>query len=207
MFKGNGGIKINPDGGICHLWDFEISDHINTYDDRRINGLSGKNTEGRDGWGASAYGPFQTVMFSSTAFAMSRHRSLAYRIFEEYQYKGNIGEFGDAYNSNYEFGGQKFLAVAQQIKEVQTRVQEEVIGPDMDAYNMFAAVHGKINGRLVAKPGYDDNVFDGDPDHYDWVAEPGPYSGVVLRPKFAPIQCMELEFRNIFPMLENLRNA
>lgn len=172
LFKGNGGIQINPQGGVCRLWDMQISDYITTYDDRRINGLMNLNSEGHDGWGASAYGVFQNVYFSTEVFGMSRHRSLAYRLFEEYQYSGNIGEWG-GYDSdgkpysNYTSGGQALIAIAQQMSEVKSRVEEEVIGPDMDAYNMYAACNGKINGRVVAKPGYDDQVFDGDCAHYD----------------------------------------
>lgn len=207
LFKGNGGIQINPEGGICHLWDFVIPDYITDYDDRRINGLSGVNVEGRDGWGASAFGVFQTVMFDHQAFGMSRHRSLAFRLFDEYQYSGAIGEWGTATTSNYESGGQQLLAVAQQINEVKSRVDEEIIGPDMDAYNMCVACNGKIAGRIVPKPGYVDQIFDGDCEHFDWVAEPGPVGGTALAPRFAPIQCMELDFENIFPALQNLRNA
>lgn len=207
LFKGNGGIQINPEGGICHLWDFIIPDYITDYDDRRINGHQGVNVEGRDGWGASAFGVFQTVMFDHQAFGMSRHRSLAFRLFNEYQYTGAIGEWGTATHSNYESGGQQLLAVAQQINEVKSRVDDEIIGPDMDAYNMCVACNGKIAGRIVPKPGYVDQIFDGDCEHFDWVAEPGPVGGTSLQPRFAPIQCMELDFENIFPMLHNLRNA
>ena len=46
--------KIANNGGALRVWDMAITDYITDYDDRRLNGLAGTNTEGRDGWGASA---------------------------------------------------------------------------------------------------------------------------------------------------------
>lgn len=49
LCQGNDGIKINPEGGVCHVYDMQYSDYITDYDTRRINGLSGTNENGNDG--------------------------------------------------------------------------------------------------------------------------------------------------------------
>lgn len=207
LFRGNNGFQLQPDGGIVHAWDIIISDYITDYDQGRRNGLTGENPNGNDGWGASDYGVFQTIRFVSTAFAMSRHRSLAYRFEHERNYAGPMGYYGDAEQSSYSHGGTMLLDIGAQIKDVQSRVDEEVIGPDMEHYNMAMACNGKITARVVSKPGYRDKIFDGDPDHFDWVAEPGPVTGTSLPPRFAPIQCMSLDFNNVYPALADLRTA
>ena len=213
MFTGNGGLQINPKGGICRIWDYVVGDGINDYDDRLTEGhavdrTSGFNTDGRDGWGASAFGPAQTIRVTSEAYAMSRHRALFYRLYEEPQYSGEPGYFGDASDTSYEHGGyDNFFALAAQISAIKEKVDKQVIGPDMDHYNIAIAVNGKINGRVVSKKGYRSTIFNGDCDKFDWVAERGPFSGTPMPPKFAPIQCMELDLNNIYPQLHELRNA
>ena len=69
--------KIANNGGALRVWDMAITDYITDYDDRRLNGLAGTNTDGQDGWGASAYGPFQTVRFTRRVFTSGQHKSIA----------------------------------------------------------------------------------------------------------------------------------
>ena len=89
LFTGNG-VNIANNEQACRVYDMQISDYITNYDDRRLNGLLGTNTEARDGWGASAYGVFQDVRFDSKIYTMGRHRSVAMRIFDEKQFEGKM---------------------------------------------------------------------------------------------------------------------
>ena len=192
----------------------QITDAIFTYDDKRMNGLANVqgatnfNQDGRDGWGASTWGVFQDVRFDSRVYTMGRHRSCAFRIFEEQQYSGGIYNFGTADASTYSHGGQALMKTAQIISEIKTEYEARVMGVDMDKYNLFAVCNGHISGRAVGiTQAYEDQVFDGDASHYTWIAQPGPVQGQDIPPRFAPIQCMGIDFDNLPLALSSLRNA
>lgn len=202
LFTGSG-VKIANNIGedgvnkACRVWDMQISDYITDYDDRRINGLSGRNSEGRDGWGASAYGVFQDVRFDSRIYTMGRHRSVAFRVYDEEQYYGQIGEWGTETTSNVETSGQNLMKKAQILSKAKDRWQGMVLDPDIDKYNMFAIMNGHISGLWVADN--PDRIFDGEGR---WVAQPGMVQGQAIPPRFAPIHCIEWDDNNI-PMLLN----
>lgn len=205
LFTGSGvkiANNIGEDGvnAACRVWDMQISDYITDYDDRRLNGLSGKNSEGRDGWGASAYGVFQDVRFDSKVYTMGRHRSVAYRIFDEAQYSGNIGAWGDATTSNVETSGQNLMKTAQIITKAKDRWEKQVLGPDIDKYTLFAVMNGHISGRWVQDN--PDQIFS---DEGQWVAQPGMVQGQAIQPRFAPIHCIEWDDNNIPLMLQTIK--
>lgn len=201
-------------GEACRVWDMITTDYITTYDDRRLNGLAmngdmsvanGFNADGRDGWGASAYGVFQDVKFDSRVYTMGRHRSVAFRIFEEQQYGGTIGFWGTATASSITGPGASLMKVAAQITEARSRWEKEILGVDMDKYNLFAAVNGHISGRVVGKTqAIEDHVFTGDAKDYKWVAQPGTVQGQPIPPRFAPIHCIQWDNTNIPLFLSNL---
>ena len=214
LFVGNGEVKIANNESACRVWDMQTTDAIFTYDDRRMNGLANVqgednfNQDGRDGWGASAWGPFQEVRFDSRVYTMGRHRSCAFRIFEEAQYNGKINQFGNDQFSSYSHGGQGLMKTAQIISEIKSEYEARVMGVDMDKYNIFAVCNGHISGRAVGvTQEYEDQVFDGNASHYTWVAQPGPVQGQSIPPRFAPIQCMTIDFDNLPLALSSLRNA
>lgn len=204
IFTGSG-VNIANNGEACRVWDMQISDYITDYDDRRINGLAGPsaNTEGRDGWGASAYGVFQDVRFDSRVYTMGRHRSMAMRLFQEMQYSGEIGEWGDATTSNVETNGESLMKVAQMISKATKLWEQEVLGPDIDKYNLFAVCNGHISGRWVAKD--PDRVMDGDCANGTWVAQPATMTGEAIPPRFAAIHAVEWNDDNIPMFLSNLK--
>lgn len=218
MFTGSGvNIANNTEGpnAAVRVWDMQGTDYITDYDDRRINGLAnggaGFNADGRDGWGASAYGVFQDVRFDSRVYTMGRHRSMALRIFDEAQYTGGIGDWGTETDSN--IFTSKIKGTAAVLSEAKSLWEQEVLGVDMDCYNLFAVLNGHISGRWVAveekKDGtiinHTDHVMDGDASHGKWVAQPGPVEGQPIQPRFAPIHCIQWEDDNIVQMLQTIK--
>ena len=205
IFTGSG-VKIANNIGedginqACRVWDMQISDYITTYDDRRINGLSGENSEGRDGWGASAYGVFQDVRFDSRIYTMGRHRSTAMRVFDETQYSGPIGVWGTETTSNVETSGQNLMKTAQILNKARDRWEKQVLGPDIDKYNLFAIFNGHISGRWVQKN--EDQIFS---DEGQWIAQPGMVQGQAIEPRFAPIHCIEWDDNNIPLLLQTIK--
>lgn len=191
--------KIANDKGALRVYDMSISDYITDYDDRRLNGLAGTNTEGRDGWGASAYGVFQDVRWDSRVYTMSRHRSVAWRIFDEQQYSGDIGEWGTATTSNVITPGQALMNTAAIINKAKQLWQDSVLGPDIDRYNIFCAVTGHMNGRWVQDN--PDEIFN---DEGQWVATPGMVQGNAIPPSFAAIHAVEWDNDNIPLLLKNI---
>ena len=201
LFKGSlaPNAKIANDKGALRVWDMAITDYITDYDDRRLNGLAGTNTEGRDGWGASAYGVFQDVRWDSRVYTMSRHRSVAFRIFEEQQYSGEIGQWGTSTTSNVITPGQALMNTAAIMNKTKQLWQDSVLGPDIDRYNIYCAVTGHMNGRWVqTKP---DEIFN---DDGQWVATPGMTQGNAIPPSFAAIHAVEWDNDNIPLMLKNV---
>lgn len=201
LFKGtlSPNAKIANDKGALRVWDMAITDYITDYDDRRLNGLAGTNTEGRDGWGASAYGVFQDVRWDSRVYTMSRHRSVAFRIFEEQQYSGEIGQWGTATTSNVVTPGQALMNTAAIMNKTKQLWQDSVLGPDIDRYNIYCAVTGHMNGRWVqTNP---DEIFN---DDGQWVATPGMMQGNAIPPSFAAIHAVEWDNDNIPLMLKNV---
>lgn len=201
LFTGKG-VNIANNGEACRIWDIQTSDYITDYDDRRINGLSGKNAEGRDGWGASAYGVFQDVRFDSRVYTMGRHRSTAWRIFEEMQYSGDIGEWGsaDGTTSNVITNGENLMKVAAMISKARELWEKQVLGPDIDRYNLFAILNGHISGRWVQDN--PDEIFN---DQGHWVAQPGMVQGQAIPPRFAPIHAIEWDDENLPLFLQNVK--
>lgn len=191
--------KIANDKGALRVYDMSISDYITDYDDRRLNGLAGTNTEGRDGWGASAYGVFQDVRWDSRVYTMSRHRSVAWRIFDEQQYSGDIGEWGTATTSNVITPGQALMNTAAIINKAKQLWQDSVLGPDIDRYNIFCAVTGHMGGRWVQDN--PDEIFN---DEGQWVATPGMVQGNAIPPSFAAIHAVEWDNDNIPLLLKNI---
>jgi len=201
MFMGKGcNIANNP--SACRVWDIQVTDYITDYDDRRLNGLAGpsNNTHGQDGWGASAYGVFQDVRFDSRVYTMGRHRSVAMRIFDEMQHDGEIGEWGDASTSNVVTNGQALMKTAAIISKAKDIWSDEVLGPDIDRYNLFAVLNGHISGRWVQDD--PDQIFT---DEGQWVAQPGMVQGSATPPRFAPIHAIEWDDENIPLMLQNIK--
>ena len=192
--------KIANNQSALRVWDMAISDYITDYDDRRLNGLAGTNADGRDGWGASAYGVFQDVRFDSRVYTMSRHRSAAWRIFDEQQYSGNIGEWGTATASNVITPGQALMNTAAIINKAKQLWQDSVLGPDIDRYNIYCAVTGHMNGRWVQEN--PDEIFN---DEGQWVATPGMTQGNAIPPSFAAIHAVEWDNDNIPLLLQNIK--
>jgi len=207
----NKSIANNP--AACRVWDIQIPDYITDYDDRRLNGLAniwsngqapaGFNENGRDGWGASAYGVFQDVRFDSRVYTMGRHRSVAFRIFDEMQYAGGIGDWGTASTSNVITPGQSLMQTAALLSKTKSLWDAEVLGPDIDKYNLFAVINGHISGRWVANN--PDEIFNGDPASGQWVAQPGMVQGQAIPPRFAPIHAIEWDDENIALLLSNIK--
>ena len=214
LFTGSGvPIANNVDGpnSACRVWDIQVTDYITDYDDRRINGLanipgaSNFNENGRDGWGASAYGVFQDVRFDSRVYTMGRHRSIAMRIFDEQQYTGGIGQWGTETTSNISTNGQALMKTAQLLSKAKDIWTAEVLGPDIDKYNLFAVMNGHISGRWVPSANYVDRIMDGDASHGSWIAQPGPVEGQAIPPRFAPIHCIEWDDANVPLLLQNIK--
>lgn len=203
IFTGKGVNIANNEEAYAYD-DILVSDRIFDYDDRRLNGLAnvagntGFNADGRDGWGASAYGPFQTVRFTRRVFTSGQHKSIAWRVFDEKQYSGQIGEWGTATKSNAYTGGEAYLSTAETINKAKAIWDKEILGPQIDKYNFFAIANGHIAGRWVQKDAYKGEMFTGDGQ---WVASPGPYEGLSFQPEFAPIKAVEWDRLNVRPLL------
>lgn len=174
--------------------DILVSDRIFDYDDRRLNGLAGTNADGHDGWGASSYGPFQTVRFTRRVFTSGQHKSIAWRVFDEKQYSGGIGEWGTATSSNAYTGGESYMSTVETINKAKKIWDAEILGPWIDKYNFFAIANGHIAGRWVQKDAYKGEMFTG---AGQWIACPGPYEGLSFQPEFAPIKAIEWDPANI----------
>ena len=201
IFTGKG-VNIANNEDACRVYDLQVTDYITDYDDRRINGLLGspQSGNGNDGWSASSYGIFQDVRFDSRVYTMGRHRSVAMRIFDEMQYSGKIGEWGTATESHVITSGQALMKTAQQISKAKDIWQKQVLGPDIDKYNLFAILNGHISGRFVqTNP---DVVFNGEGE---WVAQPGMVQGEAIPPRFAPIHCIQWDEENIPLLLQNIK--
>lgn len=197
IFTGKG-VNIANNQEAYAYDDILVSDRIFDYDDRRLNGLSGDNTEGRDGWGASAYGPFQTVRFTRRVFTSGQHKSIAWRVFDEKQNSGDIGNFGTATTSAAISGGEAYLSTAETINKAKAIWDKEILGPHIDRYNFFAIANGHISGRFVQTNAGQGKMFDGEGQ---WIASPGPYEGLSIPPEFAPIKAIEWDSLNVRPML------
>jgi len=191
-------------GKVVRIWDYNISDYITTPDTRRLNGhnqgAAGFNADGRDGWGASYYGVFQDVRFTSRTYTLGRRRSAAWRLWDVETYDGAIGDFGTEEWSSISTVGQSLIKTAAMMQKALNLWKQMVLGPDIDKYNLFAICNGHMSGRWVDKN--PDSVFDGDGD---WVAQPGPVTGQSIPPSFAPIMAMEWDDKNIPLMLQNIK--
>lgn len=200
IFTGKGVNIANNEEAYAYD-DILVSDRIFDYDDRRLNGLTGPNSAdvaGRDGWGASAYGPMQTVRFTRRVFTSGQHKSIAWRIFDEKQYAGGIGEFGNATKSSAYTGGEAYLSTAETINKAKSIWDKEILGPHIDKYNFFAVANGHISGRFVQTHAKSGQMFDGEGQ---WIASPGPYEGLSFQPEFAPIKAIEWDSLNVRPLL------
>ena len=200
IFTGKG-VNIANNQEAYAYDDILVSDRIFDYDDRRLNGLTGPGSAevtGRDGWGASAYGPFQTVRFTRRVFTSGQHKSIAWRVFDEKQYHGNIGKFGDATQSYAYTGGEAYMSTAETINKAKSIWDKEILGPHIDKYNFFAIANGHISGRFVQTHANEGAMFDCDGE---WIASPGPYEGLSFQPEFAPIKAIEWDSLNVRPML------
>lgn len=200
IFTGKGVNIANNEEAYAYD-DILVSDRIFDYDDRRLNGLTGPGSAevaGRDGWGASAYGPFQTVRFTRRVFTSGQHKSIAWRVFDEKQYSGGIGNWGDAKQSAAYTGGEAYLSTAETINKAKSIWDAEILGPHIDKYNFFAIANGHISGRFVQTKAEQGAMFDGEGT---WVASPGPYEGLSYPPEFAPIKAIEWDSLNVRPML------
>lgn len=218
VFTGKGvNIANNTEGpnAATHVVDIMVSDYITFYDDRRINGLpyqtgtegtTVSNQDGRDGWGASAYGVFQEVRFDHRVYSMGRHRSMALRVFDEQQYSGDIGNYGTSTTSAAKGGGQNTLMkTAQIISEAKSLWEKQTLGPDIDKYNLFCACNGHINGLWLPSSDYRDVAMVPDASTGSWIAQPGEIEGQSFPPSFAPIHCIQWDENNIPMMLNTLK--
>ena len=206
IFTGKG-VNIANNQEAYAYDDIIVSDRIFDYDDRRLNGLTGPGSPevaGRDGWGASAYGPFQTVRFTRRVFTSGQHKSIAWRVFDEKQYAGEIGNFGDATTSSAYTGGENYMATAEIINKAKSIWDKEILGPHIDKYNFFAIANGHIAGRFVQTHANEGAMFDCDGQ---WIASPGPYEGLSYPPEFAPIKAIEWDSRNVRAMLNAINVA
>jgi len=200
IFTGKGVNIANNEEAYAYD-DILVSDRIFDYDDRRLNGLTGPGSAevtGRDGWGASAYGPFQTVRFTRRVFTSGQHKSIAWRVFDEKQYAGNIGEFGTETQSSAYTGGEAYMSTAETINKAKAIWDKEILGPHIDKYNFFAIANGHISGRFVQTHANEGKMFDCEGQ---WIASPGPYEGLSFPPEFAPIKAIEWDSLNVRPML------
>lgn len=201
IFTGKGVNIANNEDAYAYD-DILVSDRIFDYDDRRLNGLhadlAAASRPGNDGWGASAYGPFQTVRFTRRVFTSGQHKSIAWRVFDEKQYSGAQGTFGTATASTAYTGGESYLSTAETIRKAKAIWDKEILGPHIDKYNFFAIANGHISGRFVQTNAGTGALFDG---VGQWIASPGPYEGLSYPPEFAPIKAVEWDALNVRPLL------
>lgn len=195
------GINIANNEEAYAYDDILISDRIFDYDDRRLNGLTGPGspeTYGVDGWSASSYGPFQTVRFTRRVFTSGQHKSIAWRVFDEKQYAGDIGDFGNSAVSSAYTGGEAYMNTLATINLARDLWDKQILGPHIDKYNFFAIANGHIAGRFVQTYANEGQMFDGEGQ---WVASPGPYVGLSYPPEFAPIKAVEWDSQNVRPLV------
>jgi hypothetical protein len=210
IFTGKG-VNIANNQEAYAYDDILVSDRIFDYDDRRLNGLGHDQAVSagnlvNDGWGASAYGPFQTVRFTRRVFTSGQHKSIAWRVFDEKQYGGSgygaaDSGFGDAATSLAITGGEAYLSTAETINKAKKIWDAEILGPHIDKYNFFAIANGHISGRFVQTDASHGAIFEGRADKGTWIASPGPYEGLSYPPEFAPIKAIEWDSLNVRPML------
>ena len=209
IFTGKG-VNIANNQEAYAYDDILVSDRIFDYDDRRLNGLhtpaTAADSHAPDGWGASAYGPFQTVRFTRRVFTAGQHKSIAWRVFDEKQYAGDMNgaadaRFGNATTSSAYTGGEAYLSTAETINKAKAIWDKEILGPHIDKYNFFAIANGHISGRFVQTNAINGAMFEGDPALGTWIASPGPYQGLSYPPEFAPIKAIEWDSLNVRPML------
>lgn len=200
------GVKIANNNDACRVYDIVVPDYITYYDDRRLNGHNNFttnnnfNADGRDGWGASAYGVFQDVRFDSRVYTMGRHRSVALRLFDEMQYSGGIYDWGTDSTSNVITNGNALMKTAQLLSRTKDLWDQAVLGPDIDRYNLFCACTGHISGLWVQDN--PDTIFS---DQGQWVAQPGTVEGSAIPPRFAPIHAIEWDDDNIPLLLQTIK--
>lgn len=200
-------------GGACRVFDIVTSDYITSYWDGRINGHNTTsqtyNENGRDGWGASAWGVFQDVHITDRVYQMGRHRSTALRVFDEYQYSTNVygSDTLDAtHSANIGPGGSGMLKTSELISKAKDRWCEDVLNVDMDKYILFAVLSGHMRGRLIGKDqAHEDRVFTGNAADYRWVAQPDQFQGIDMPPAFAPIHGIQWDDENVVTMLQNIK--
>lgn len=200
-------------GGACRVFDIVTSDYITSYWDGRINGHNTTsqtyNENGRDGWGASAWGVFQDVHITDRVYQMGRHRSTALRVFDEYQYSTNVytaNTLDAAHSANIGPGGSGMLKTSELISKAKDRWCEEVLNVDMDKYILFAVLSGHMRGRLIGKDqAAEDRVFTGNAADYRWVAQPDQFQGIDMPPAFAPIHGIQWDDENVVTMLQNIK--
>lgn len=200
-------------GGACRVFDIVTSDYITSYWDGRINGhntTSGTyNQDGRDGWGASAWGVFQDVHITDRVYQMGRHRSTALRVFDEYQYSTNVyasGTLDASHSANIGPGGSGMLKTSELISKAKDRWCEDVLNVDMDKYILFTILSGHMRGRLIGKDqATEDRVFTGNAQDYRWVAQPDQFQGIDMPPAFAPIHGIQWDDENVITMLQNIK--
>lgn len=204
IFTGKG-VNIANNQEAYAYDDILVSDRIFDYDDRRLDGYhtpaTATDAAFTDGWGASAYGPFQTVRFTRRVFTSGQHKSIAWRIFDEKQYSGAIGNFGDGAHSDAITGGEAYLSTAATIQKAKSIWDAEILGPHIDKYNFFAIANGHVSGRFVQTNAGTGAMFEGDPALGSWIASPGPYEGLSYPPEFAPIKAVEWDSLNVRPLL------
>ena len=200
-------------GGACRVFDIVTSDYITSYWDGRINGHNTTsqtyNENGRDGWGASAWGVFQDVHITDRVYQMGRHRSTALRVFDEYQYSTNVytaNTLDAAHSANIGPGGSGMLKTSELISKAKDRWCEDVLNVDMDKYILFAVLSGHMRGRLIGKDqAHEDRVFTGNAADYRWVAQPDQFQGIDMPPAFAPIHGIQWDDENVVTMLQNIK--
>jgi hypothetical protein len=206
IFTGKG-VNIANNQEAYAYDDILVSDRIFDYDDRRLNGLGDDQAVTttalvNDGWGASAYGPFQTVRFTRRVFTSGQHKSIAWRVFDEKQYSGVVDSgFGTETHSHAITGGEAYLSTAETINKAKSIWDAEILGPHIDKYNFFAIANGHISGRFVQTNAAHGAIFEGDPALGSWIASPGPYEGLSYPPEFAPIKAIEWDSLNVRPLL------
>jgi hypothetical protein len=197
LFIGSG-VEVANNELATIVVDMLIPDARFKYDNRYINGRAGTNSEGHDGWGASAYGVFQDIMWDARYYTMGRDTSCAFRLFEDPIRSGAPGTWGTESSSNVI--SMSLEDYAKRVKEVLTKWQQKVLGPDIDKYTIFAVLNGHMGGMWVDQN--DGSIFDGEGQ---WVATPGSFQGQSYPPRFAPIHGIEWDDRNLPLLLQNVK--
>ena len=208
-------VPILNNGEACRIIQMQSTDYITDYDDRRsfghanVAGNTQCKRDGKDGLIASAYGVFQDVMFDSKVYNMSRHRSCAFRVYDEQQYSGPIGQWatGDAIDQNggvpgaYTTGS-LVMSPSEQMSKAIRKWENEVLSVDIDKYNIYCACTGHISGRWVQDDATKDKPFDG--EHGMWVSTPAVFQGEAMPPRLAPIHALEFDDANMISFLDDI---